>query len=168
MKSYRIFRYSPILIILLYTIFIIPWKKHPVLLLYRVETLKSELEEYTKSHIKDNNYSKKYIRYLLPKERSYRSLSDTLVVKFTKNEFTIISDADFDAPKFSWNVGYMEHCTDGKCKHLFNTYNSLKNFIVPLTLVGGRIPEKDNSIFLSLLPKEMRYGTTGEQAKVLY
>lgn len=159
---------SPILLILLYTIFIIPWKKHPVLLLYRVETLKLELEEYTKNHIKINRNGKKSVRFLLSKERVYPSYSDTLVVQFTKNEFTIISDADYDAPKFSWNVGYVEHCVDGKCKHLFNTYNSLKNFIVPLTLIRGRIPEKEKSIFLSLLPKEMRYGATGEEAKVLY
>lgn len=160
-------KYSPILIIISYTIFLIPWKSNLVVLMYHSEKLKNELKSFVERNTDVDKRKRNYIQFLLPESRKDKSKADTLMVRFTKNEFNIISELDYNAPKFSWNVGYVEQKSNGHWIGLIPDQNQNKPFIIPLKLKRGRIPKGEHSIFLYLLPLEFRVGQTGDVAIVL-
>ncbi|MEM9858233.1 MAG: hypothetical protein AAF843_12785 [Bacteroidota bacterium] len=179
----------PLLLIIGFTAFFIPWEKHPYFLLDTAEQLRQEVSIYTHKHTKRTAkrianrweyltdyegyadrvpfFEKNYISFRLPPDLPDDTLPDTLYIRFNTNEVDIVSCCDVDSSQFSWNVGYVEYFTDGHWHQMHETIGENDTLVIPLTVPDACFPCLDESIFLSILPVAWRKSPQGVAAKIL-
>lgn len=171
MKPIPIIKYTPITLILLFTIFGIPWKKNTDVITWRCENYERLLFDYVDQNTKRDENKRNCVRFLLPPNRKTKVIyPDTLDVHFTKDIFetVAISVSDYDVFKLDWNVGHVEYKTkpnNGYWTGLIPMLNRNESFVIPIIIQNGRMPRSE--LFLKLLPKELREDNQGNKAQVL-
>lgn len=115
MKVKKILSPHPITLILLFTIFCIPWKQNPYVLVFRAENTKQLLLDYIDQNTFRDEHNRSCINFLYSKyTRREKVFYDTLKVHFTSNEFAITSPLNIHEQHFSWHVEVLEYYNTNK------------------------------------------------------
>jgi hypothetical protein len=170
MNRTHIIKCIPVTLILLFTVFGIPWKQNLDILIFRGNKYKRLLLDYIDHNTSRDEYKRHCVRFVLPKQRQRQiHYTDTLKVRFTKAIINGVALLDYDAIKYSWNAGHVEYKKRKDTNHwqdLFPTFGYGESFIIPITIKNGQMPSSE--LFLKLLPKELREDTEGNKAQVIF
>lgn len=167
-QIYSILKCLPLIIIIVGTTISFNWKQHPYsYTMHRIdnwEKLSLSVLLYQKKFTKDKS---NYFLYQLPVKLQNEIGEKELVVRYSKNEFSHISELDYDCQKFIWNLGKVEY---RKGKHWYRLHSKLSNnedLLVPITVQNFDEMKLEESLFLRVLPAKWRKDSKGELTKII-
>lgn len=168
MNSTLIIKYTPIILILLFTVFGVPWEKNPEIIMWKGKNYERLLLDYVDHNTKRDEYKRHCIQFVPSKKRKTKKYyPDTIKVRFTKDVFEAVSMSGYKIYNLEWNVGHIEYRHEnGYWTGLIPTLDYDESFVIPISIKKGEIPT-ESELFLKLLPKEVREDNQGNKAQVL-
>lgn len=166
MNSTRTIKYTPITLILLFTIFGIPWEKNTIIIRWKFKRYQRKLIDYVDHNTRKDAHKRHCVQYILPHHRKTKiPYPDKLNVHFTKDVFKLVSMSGFRTYNLEWNVGHIEYQNEyGHWRRLIPTLNKNESFVIPVSIKNGQMPNLE--LFLKLLPKELREDAEGNKTQV--